>query len=336
LFKTFEKGKKWEAMQAFVVRGLKFFETEYTKAVNQLSYVAITERSSLPSLLSSTPPKDRGIFYPKEKISAYSHTINANKLAAKLRPIVTRYFGVIRDDDADFMDRCYVSHREYQNAAVGMRSLIQDSLTPYFEEYGVQQLDDTGKGGRLGGRLTKNIKKKRKGEVLVLFGGKGSGKSTFIKRLLYHKPPPWLRDHAHIAIIDLLNTPEDQAVIRNHIWTTLLRSLDTENLLASERSKLLGALFADRFEIAKRQELFGLSASSDSYNLKLNALIAEWKLDAPYCAQRLADYWMAKERGIVIVLDNTDSVFFTDAGLLLFLRTGNIELTRLRHSNLNA
>lgn len=112
-FKTFEKGKKWETIQAFVIRNLRFFEKEYTKAVNQLSYVAINERSSLPSLLSSSPPKDRGIYYPKEKISAYSHTITANKLAGKLRPVVNHYFGVIEDNDSEFMDRCYVSHREY-------------------------------------------------------------------------------------------------------------------------------------------------------------------------------------------------------------------------------
>lgn len=187
-----------------------------------------------------------------------------------------------------------------------MRTLIHDSLSPYFESFGVQQLEDTGKGGRLGGRLTKNLKRGRKGEVLVLFGGKGSGKSTFIKRLLYHKPPRWLQDHATIAIVDLLSTPEDQALIRNHIWTTLIRNLDSENLLAADRSELLRALFSDRFEIAKRQELFGLSGASDNYNMKLNELLAAWKLDAPYCARRLAEYWKAKDRGVIIVVDNTD------------------------------
>jgi hypothetical protein len=305
-FKTFEKSKKWETMQALVIRSLLFFDKEYTKAVNQLSYLAITERSSLPSLLSSSPPKDRGIYYPKDKISTYSHTITSNKLAGKLRPVVNHYFGVIGDDDSEFMDRCYVSHREYQNTTDGMRTLIHDSLSPYFESYGVQQLEDTGKGGRLGGRLTKNLKRSRKGEVLVLFGGKGSGKSTFIKRLLYHKPPRWLKDHAAIAIVDLLNTPEDQALIRTHIWTTLIRNLDSENLLAADRSELIRTLFSDRFEVAKRQELFGLSAASENYNMKLNELIATWKQDAPYCARRLADYWKAKDRGVIIVVDNTD------------------------------
>jgi energy-coupling factor transporter ATP-binding protein EcfA2 len=305
-FKTFERGKRWESLQAFVVRSLRFFEREYTKATNNLSYTAIVERSSLPSLLSSTPPKDRTIYYPKEKIASYSHSITANRLANTLRPVVNHYFGVIRDDDTEFMDRCYVSQREYTNTSQGMRALIHDSLSPYFQSYGVQQLDDTGKGGRLGGRLTKNIRKGRKGEVLVLFGGKGSGKSTFIKRLLHHKPPRWLSEHSVISIVDLLETPEDQTVIRSEIWGKLVSQLDREGILASERETLISTLFPDRFLVAQRQELFGLAESSDVYQIALNNLVSVWKSDLSYCAKKLVEHWNKKSKGVIVIIDNTD------------------------------
>ncbi|MDU3569514.1 MAG: hypothetical protein E7F77_01655 [Serratia marcescens] len=305
-FKTFEKGRRWESLQAYVIRSLDYFEKEYTKAFNNLSFISITERSTLPVLLSSEFPKDRSVYFPKEKITSYSHTITANRLAIKLRPIINRYFGVIKDDDTDFMERCYVSQREYQGTSDGMRVLIQDSLTPYFESYGVQQLDDTGKGGRLGGRLTKNIKQNRKGEVLVLFGGKGAGKSTFIKRLLHHNAPRWLKEHAAIAIVDLLKVPEEQTVIRDSIWNVILEQLDIDNLLDSARDKLLSTLFIDRFDTAKKQDLAGLSESSESYNIKLNSLISDWKKDSVYCASCLVDYLSGQGRGAIVVIDNTD------------------------------
>lgn len=305
-FKTFEKGRRWESLQAYVIRNLDFFEKEYTKAFNSLSFISITEKSTLPILLSSSFPKDRSVYYPKEKITSYSHTITANRLAVKLRPIINRYFGVIKDDDTDFMERCYVSQREYQGTSDGMRVLIQDSLTPYFESYGVQQLDDTGKGGRLGGRLTKNIKQNKKGEVLVLFGGKGAGKSTFIKRLLHHNAPRWLKEHASIAIVDLLKIPEDQSVIRNSIWNTILEQLDIDKLLDADREKLLQTLFLDRFITAKKQDLAGLHESSESYNVKLNSLIADWKKDSIYCATKLVEYLSIQGRGAIVVIDNTD------------------------------
>ncbi|MFJ2480328.1 hypothetical protein ACIOWE_08640 [Pseudomonas sp. NPDC087598] len=204
------------------------------------------------------------------------------------------------------MERCYVSQREYQGTSDGMRSLIHDSLSPYFSSYGVQQLDDTGKGGRLGGRLTKNIKEQRKGEVLVLFGGKGAGKSTFIKRLLHHNAPRWLREHSAIAIIDLLKTPEDVEVIRLAIWKNLVEKLDHDKILDSERNTLISELFSDKFEIAKKQDLAGLTASSESYNIKLNSLVSNWKADLPYCAERLVNRLATKGKGAIIVIDNTD------------------------------
>lgn len=305
-FKTFEKGKRWESLQAFVIRGLKFFESEYTKATNSLSFLAITDHSSLHALLTSSPPKDRTIYFPKEKIASYAHKITSNRLAARLRPVVSRYFGVINDDDTEFMERCYVAQREYQGTSDGLRAMIQDSLSPYLAEFGVQQLDDTGKGGRLGGRLTKNIKEQRLGEVLVLFGGKGSGKSTFVKRLLHHNTPRWLRDHAVIAVIDLLHVPEDTEKIRDAIWNGLVEQLDRDKLLSSDRAVLLAELFAQQHEIALKQELAGLPHLSEAFNLQLNQLVSKWKSDKPFCAGQLVEYWSKKSRGAIVVLDNTD------------------------------
>ena len=305
-FKTFEKGKKWETLQAFAIRELDFFIQEATKAENNFSFIAVTEKSSLLELLTSSSPKDRSIFSPKEKIAAYSHAISSNRLANSLRPIVKKYFGVISDDDMDFMDKCYVSQREYHATFDGMRALIQDSLTPYFEEYGVQQLEDTGKGGHLGGRITKSIKNKRPGEVLVLFGGKGSGKSTFIKRLLHHNAPRWLKQHSVAAIIDLLKTPETAEVIRNEIWGSLVKRLDLDSTLDLDRDKLISTLFQDRFAVASKQDLAGLNSASEQYNLKLNNLVREWKADRLYCAKNLVGYWAKQGKGVIVVVDNTD------------------------------
>lgn len=305
-FKTFERSKRWDTLRAFVVRKLDFFIKEYTKAFNNLSYLSIVDRSSLISLLTSTPPKDRLIYYPKERVPSFSHPIASNRLAPFLRPIVNQYFGVISDNDPEFMARCYVSQRDDQHTLQGMRGLIHDALSPYLKDFGVKQLEDSVEGGQIGGKITKAIMRNKKSQVLVLFGGKGAGKSTFIKRLLHHHPPKWLKDHSVTAILDLLMVPEDTSVIRTSLWSNLVEYLDADQVLQGDRDDLLRILFSERFAIVKRQELAGLATESEAYNIRLNALVSEWKADKVYCAQALVQYWQIRGRGVVVVLDNTD------------------------------
>lgn len=306
LFKTFEKSRKWESMRAFVIRKLKFFSSDYTKAVNGLSYASIVDRSSIASLLTSAPPKDRAIFYPKDRIPSFAQPVASNRLAPVLRPLVNKYFGVIGDDDPTFMKRCYVSQRDDRDSLRGMRTLIQDNLVPYLKDYGVKQLEDNDEGGQIGEKITKAVMRNKRGVVLVLFGGKGAGKSTFIKRLLHHNPPAWLREHSIAVILDLLKVPEDTAVIRDRLWSSLIEHLDADEILKKDRDELIRTLFSEKFKVAERQDLAGLSPASEAYNMRLNSLVGEWKLDRIYCAQRLVRYWQLRGKGIVVVLDNTD------------------------------
>lgn len=65
-------------------------------------------------------------------------------------------------------------------------------------------------------------------------------------------------------------------------------------------------LFHDRFAIAKKQTLAGLSEESQAFNIKLNDLVHDWMNDKLYCAAQLADSWKKRQKGVVVVLDNTD------------------------------
>jgi GTPase SAR1 family protein len=177
---------------------------------------------------------------------------------------------------------------------------------PTSKQFGVQQIDSAEDGGQLGGHLEAGLQREQRGEVLVLFGGKGSGKSTFIKRLLHHKQPVWLGKHAAIAIVDLLTTPEEHSLIDDFVWMSIIKSIDTDSVMQAHRDTLLEQLFQDRFEIARKQTLAGLDPASPTYNLQLADLISQWKEDYVYCAARLMEYWKKRRRGIVVVLDNTD------------------------------
>lgn len=305
LFKTYQKEEDWKNLNAFVISSLDYFAENFIDAHNHLSYIAITEQASLRKLLLDKTFHNRELFYPKNELVSFEAPVDANKHASSLRPIADNYFGVIDVENSEFMEHCYVSDREYDLAFKNARRRLEDAITPYLEQYDIQQFKDSDEGGAFRNRVTKNIITTKSTDVVVLFGGKGVGKSTFLRKLLFHKPPHVLKKNAVVALIDLLNTPHEHDLVRKTIWENLVKCLDQAALLSSDRNSLC-QLFSDRFEQAKRQDLFGLDEKSESYNLKLNQLIIEWKHDLPYVATTLANYWRKRHKVIITVVDNTD------------------------------
>lgn len=303
-FKTFEPGKNWRDLKALVIKENGYFAESYTEAVNTLGFEAI-KNGLHRQHIGNIGRQNREVLFPKEKIPNYDSEVISNDYARLLRPFARKYFGDITVAEQEFMEACYVRQRDYDASFDNFRLLIKDSLTPYFKEHGVQDFIDNEKGGQFGNRLSKSIREKKTGEVIILFGGKGAGKSTFLRKLLYHNPPQYLTKYSRVAIADLLKVPENKDEVYASIWHQTIDNLDTDELLKGDRELLL-KLFNDRFDIAKRQDLFGLDEKSEAYNLKLNGLVSQWISDKKYIARRLIEYWRTKHTGCIVVVDNTD------------------------------
>lgn len=307
IFRAFERGKSWKDLPAIAISSAGWFRDSFTEAVSLLGYTSLIDRNSLRLHFENRTTGSRELFFPKEKISAFDQIVNANYLAADLRPIVQRYFGALDVEDPEFINKCYVNERAYDKSLKGIRSLIRDSVSPFMETYGVVDTQDNKKGGAIAKKLSQSIRKKAKGDVVVLFGGKGSGKSTFLRRVLKHAPPQFLKKHSIPVVIDLLNAPKEPAAVRTRIWDDLIRQLDTQRLLDADRDALL-KLFEDRWIVACKQDLYGFNSDQPIYNERLNALVASWKQDAQYVAERLVQWHRHEHRGVIVALDNTDQL----------------------------
>lgn len=304
-FKTYERQKDWRDLHAYVITRLSYFDEKHLEARNCFSYSAIVENASLAELFGDRPEAYRQRFFPKEQIVNYDYEVSANTLSPYFRPIVERYMAKMDAHDWDFMDKCYVDRRSYRATVSGVHQVIFDTLSPYFHNYKVKEFFEDLGGGELGKRISSSARERRTKDVVVMFGGKGSGKSTFINRILYHRPPHEIKHFSTVAVVDLLECPESKEQIDKELWSQLLESLDRDKVLQADRASLL-LLFSDKFELAQRQVLTGLDPQGEAYNLKLNDLVQAWLSDKVYCAARLADYWKRRQKGLIVVIDNTD------------------------------
>ena len=117
-FRTYSKNNDWRKLQAFVINGLGYFDTNFTEASNFFSFSAITEQASLPKLFGEGIADHRPRYFAKEKVTAYNDEVHANRLAPSMRPLINKYFGLINAKDTEFMDKCYVNSREYRKSCL--------------------------------------------------------------------------------------------------------------------------------------------------------------------------------------------------------------------------
>ena len=307
IFRAFILGRDFMDEDALVISQLQYFAERFTLAYNLLGYQAITVDLSLQRVFQIQKGKCRELNYPKYGIIHYDSPLQKNPYARFLEPLARRYFGEIHPTDSRMMDHCYVFARGTREVQDGIRSRLSDSLTQFFVEDGGQDIASTRTGGKLAERIARSLANRSPGEVLILFGGKGAGKSTFLKRILYYDPPTEFTIHAFPIIVDCIRAPQDRAELNRFLWEQITTALNLNELLAKPIEELL-YLFEDRFSVAKKQELADLEVGSIEYIRVRNALVLKWKEDSLYVARRLKYYWESQGKRAVIAFDNTDQL----------------------------
>ncbi|PSD35591.1 hypothetical protein, partial [Acinetobacter radioresistens] len=302
-FKCFERNKSWKKLKALTIPNLNCISKNFTHLYNIFSFDALND-GSLAKVIGISKKGKRDLFFPKKNILAYEEKIDANNYSKYFRPVTNKFFKDLDVHDSNFIENCYVEDRSIEQSQRELQEIIVDSISPYFANEGI--VDAEGENGNIKfiNRLHKN-KGVDKSEVIVLFGGKGAGKSTFLRTTIFHNPPKILNNSCKVSIIDLLKTPEDKDSIKSAIWTKLINELDEFYLLKESRDTLL-KLYEDLFLVSKKQELYGLKEDSEIYNIRLNDLTLKWKNDYKKTTTALKKFWKNRHKGLVIVIDNTD------------------------------
>lgn len=309
IFRVNSNLKPWKKLPAVVIKNIDFFIDSYTQAINILGYKSVTESNSLNQYVGVSKKTFLEIFYPKNSITGYNTKVNSNKYAGPLSSLSRKYLGVIPENDSEFMNHCYVSNRGLDDGLQkDVQGVLHDSLTPYFKNLGFRDftIEDKG-GGAFGVRIAKIIKQERLDNVMILFGGRGAGKSTFLKRFLFHVKPIEISMYGHVALIGLLNSSQTAEELTKEIWEKLLNGIDKEGFRKGTREQLL-TLFHEEFEIYQKQILQGLQETSSEYQKLLRDFIINKTSDLKLFSEKISLHWKNKNKGLVIFLDNMDQL----------------------------
>ncbi len=300
--------KPWKKLPAFVIKNLDFFESDYTTAINLLGYTSMTELNSIPNNIGVNKKSYTEIFFPKQQINSYDSPVNSNKYAGPLSSLSRKFMGPIPFSDKEFMDNCYVSNKgHYDELQKNVLGFLNDSLTPYFKNQGFREFTDDKAGGAFGNNIAKTIRQENLDNVMILFGGRGSGKSTFLKRFLFHVRPAEINMYSEIALVDLIDSAQTPETLTLEIWEKVKKGIDKENLVNASREEIL-KLFSNEFEVYEKQLLVGLKPESEEYQKLVRAFLTKHINNTKLFCEKISLKYKAKNRGLIIFLDNMDQL----------------------------
>lgn len=266
--------------------------------------------------LQATPGVTKPSFAPLEFASEPERELVRNrfwqKMAAVFGPILTDQTEVpaIREE---IIRNCYVTTPISDESDANLDTLLKARIPKFLTDAGVNDLRPGMHGKTAFDNLLENDVKLRHPGCYVLTGGVGSGKTTFLRRFALVVQPRLVREFCVWLHIDYLGFGNISVVavdeeLRAFTFKAIRRALaDAYRDLIPASGEGIRSLFAAEIQEARLTSLFGLDESSDSWQEKVNSLVARlYESDQAYVEavlRRLSD-----GRRVVLVLDNSDQL----------------------------
>ena len=310
VFRAIREDIPWKKGQARVFESLGDIESSFTEFWNLLSYEALS-RGSLDAEFSTQNRAPRNLLRVVDRLFNADLPLQRNRLHAQLHPLLTTIFEDIADQDAiEILQSCYVHSQSLQIVADDINVIITDTIPQFLANQGARDIwQGPADAGNFGIVLAGAIPAPR-GQLFLLLGGVGSGKTTFIKRYQKTVGAPLLNSKALWFHIDFLEAPPDLSEMETFAWRAILEQLRaryTSPHLETRRD--IKRAFRANIEALEQTALRGLRQGSDAYENALSPYLAKWQEDlSNYVPRLLAIGRVHRRVEVVFFIDNVDQL----------------------------
>lgn len=183
VFKAVRTDRPWRKGQALVYRDVAELEACFNELWDLLSYPAVRSRA-LDRYFSPPDETPRHLRSVLGQLPNPDEKLVRNALNSELIPVIKAVFDDLTDPaHADALAQCYVHSHQLQSVADDFILTIRD-LPPKYLQGQVQHLNVTPQGVEVFERAIGDLATRhRRGSVLLLLGGVGAGKTTFLRQV---------------------------------------------------------------------------------------------------------------------------------------------------------
>jgi hypothetical protein len=250
-------------------------------------------------------------FYPYEAAGGRA-LLNSrrapNSFAAGLSPLLQKYFfSSTQESTREIVERAYVSSSEITEYDRILEALLKERLAtgPL-----TQQLDPDHHREEHVAHAIEEFSRTRPqaGQLQIIQGAVGSGKSLFARRYKEVLQPPENAERCRWSFVDFNASPADLSHAEQWLCKTFISGFEAENPAIDLYSKVvLRGIFSRN--IQKRKYVYDQldeNAASEAATVKASDL-AKWQDNAEEMAEGVANYVLGIRREtLIVVMDNVD------------------------------
>lgn len=313
VFRAIREDMPWREGSARVFESLEHVEGHFTEFWNLLSYDAIVA-GSLDEEFGSRLRHPRALLRVIEKLFNSDLPLQRNRLHAQLHPIIQTIFENIADQDAvEILQGCYVHTDSLRIVAQDLNTVITDAIPQFLLQQGAEPVRQTATdAGEFGDAIAQALTAQG-GQLYLLLGGIGSGKTTFIKRYQRTVGKAALDKRAFWFHLDFLEAPVDPAAMETFVWRGVLEQLrtryDKPGAVNLESRRNIKKAFKDNIDAIRQTALSRPGLSGELYEAALSPYLERWQADITDYVPRLLHIARNERRiPIVLFIDNVDQL----------------------------
>jgi hypothetical protein len=309
IFRAIREDIPWRDGSARIFPSPEYIENNFTEFWNLLSFESI-ERGLLDDEFGPSTRIPRKLHRVVDRLFNADLPLERNRLHAQLHPLIQTIFQDIADQDpVEILQSCYVHAESLRIVATDLNAVIIDAIPKFLLQQGTEAiLQESNDAGSFGTAVAQ-APTTRPGQLYLILGGIGCGKTTFIKRYQRMVGKEVLDSRGVWFHLDFLEAPVDPSGLEKFAWQGVLSQLRARYLDRNlETRRNIKKAFADRIDVvAQAAGLFRLPAGA--FDKEISAYLQKWQDDAADYVPRLLQ--VAKnDRGLntVLFLDNVDQL----------------------------